>query len=55
MQLVEVLDGLNRYRYLRDPEMLAVWGSARHVVVGPHAEEKEEEPSVAGEGEVNGR
>ena len=48
MQLVEMLDGLNRYRFGREAEMLAAWESARHVVVGPRAEGKEE-PPAAGE------
>jgi hypothetical protein len=46
MQLVEVLDGLNRYRYLGNPELLAEWESARHVVTGPQAGEKEEPPAA---------
>jgi hypothetical protein len=29
MQLVGMLDGLNRYRFGRDAEMLAAWESAR--------------------------
>lgn len=30
--LVDVLDGFNRYRYQLDPEQLAVWNAARNVV-----------------------
>jgi hypothetical protein len=58
MKLVELLDGLNRYRFLQDPEMLAVWDSARHVVTGPQAEKEENPvpsptgPAQAGPGEV---
>ena len=48
MQLVDMLDGLNRYRFGGDAEMLAAWQSARHVVVGPRSEEKEQS-SPAGE------
>ena len=47
MQLVEMLDGLNRYRFGREAELLAAWERARHVV-GPRAEGKEE-PPPAGE------
>lgn len=50
MRLVELLDGLNRYRFGQDPELLAVWESARHVVTGPQPEEKPAVP--AGPGEV---
>jgi hypothetical protein len=39
-----------RYRFGREAELLAAWESARHVVVGPRAEGKEEEaPAAAGE------
>ena len=31
MQLVTLLDGLNRYRYAKDPGQLAAWESARNV------------------------
>jgi hypothetical protein len=51
MQLVGMLDGLNRYRFGREAEMLAAWESARHVVTGPRAEGKEE-PAAPAEGEV---
>jgi len=40
MRIVEVLDGLNRYRFGGDAEMRAAWESARNVV---------SEPSAAGE------
>jgi hypothetical protein len=50
MQLVEMLDGLNRYRFAGEAELLAAWESARHVVVGPRGEGKEEGPApVSGE------
>ena len=45
MQLVEMLDGLNRYRFGREAEMLAAWNSARHVVVGPRVEKEEAPPA----------
>jgi hypothetical protein len=57
MRLVGMLDGLNRYRFDRNPELLVGWESARHVVTGP-APEKEENsgsstgPVQSGPGEV---
>lgn len=44
-RLVELLDGLNRYRFGRDAEMLAAWESARRVVSGPRAGTPEEPPA----------
>jgi hypothetical protein len=35
MRLVEMLDGLNRYRFSGNAELLAAWESARNVVSGP--------------------
>ena len=35
MQLVGMLDGLNRYRFERDPQLLAAWESAKRVTSGP--------------------
>lgn len=43
MRLVEMLDGLNRYRFDREPQLLAAWETARHVVTGPQP------PEVPGE------
>lgn len=40
-QLVAVLDGINRYRFERDPELLVAWESAKHVQSGPQAEKVE--------------
>jgi hypothetical protein len=34
MQVIDLLDGLNRYRFRDNPELLAAWASARNVV-GP--------------------
>jgi len=34
MQLVGVLDGINRYRFAREPQLLAAWERAKHVVGG---------------------
>ena len=53
MQLIEMLDGLNRYRFGGNAELRAAWESARKVVTGPRP--AEEEPSAAApkaEGEV---
>jgi hypothetical protein len=34
-----MLDGINRYRLERDPQLLVAWKTAKHVVSGPQAEE----------------
>ena len=47
MRIVEVLDGLNRYRFGGDAEMRAAWESARNVVSEPSA--AGEEPAKEGE------
>jgi hypothetical protein len=39
MRLVGILDGFNRYRFHHDPELIAAWESARHVVSGPQPKE----------------
>jgi tRNA(Ile2) C34 agmatinyltransferase TiaS len=39
MRLVEMLDGLNRYRFGGKAEMIAAWESARNVVAGPRGVE----------------
>ena len=55
LELVEVLDGINRYRFKDQPELLDAWKSIRHVVTGPQAA-KDEVPAssepAAGTGEV---
>jgi len=38
MRLVGMLDGINRYRFERDPQLLVAWKTAKHVVSGPQAE-----------------
>jgi hypothetical protein len=35
MQLVEMLDGINRYRFRDDPHRMVAWEAAKHVVTGP--------------------
>lgn len=54
MQLVEIMDGMNRYRFADQPELLAAWETARHVVTGPRTaeEQAEEEPTSPESGEV---
>ena len=41
LQLVGMMDGLNRYRFQKEPQMLVAWEAARHVVSGPQAAVKE--------------
>ena len=38
MRLVGMLDGINRYRFERDPQLLVAWKTAKHVVSGPQVE-----------------
>jgi hypothetical protein len=53
MQQVELLDGLNRYRFGANAEMMAAWESARNVVAGPRAAaEAQAEAPQAREGDV---
>jgi hypothetical protein len=35
VQIVRVMDGLNRYRFINVPELLAAWESASNVAVAP--------------------
>jgi hypothetical protein len=45
-QLVAMMDGVNRYRFEREPQLLVAWESAKHVVTGPlTAEEKKRAPT----------
>ena len=37
VQVVRVMDGLNRYRFLTDPELLAAWDSANNVSATPRS------------------
>jgi hypothetical protein len=37
MRLVGMLDGFNRYRFHRDPELIIAWESAKRVVSEPEA------------------
>ncbi|MGH7752502.1 MAG: hypothetical protein ACREN5_06775, partial [Gemmatimonadales bacterium] len=47
LNLVELLDGLNRYRFGSESATLAAWESARNVVSGPRSAEPAEEPGPA--------
>jgi hypothetical protein len=38
MRLVGMLDGINRYRFEKDPQLLVAWKSAKNVVSGPQVE-----------------
>jgi len=39
LQLVDMMDGVNRYRFRKDPELLTAWNAAKHVVSGPVAKD----------------
>lgn len=44
LRLVRMMDGINRYRFEHEPQLLVAWESARHVVAAPQADAKEEKP-----------
>jgi hypothetical protein len=46
VQIVRVMDGLNRYRFLNDAALLAAWESASNVVAAPRSDVT---PPVGGE------
>lgn len=48
MAIVDVLDGLNRYRFGSDGELAAAWASARRVVGMPRGPESDTGPVAAG-------
>jgi hypothetical protein len=51
IQIVNVMDGLNRYRFMADAELLASWESASNVLAAPRAAARpvsEEPPPVGG-------
>jgi len=37
VQIVRVMDGLNRYRFISAPELLAAWESASNVIATPRS------------------
>jgi hypothetical protein len=54
VQIVNVMDGLNRYRFMKDRELLTAWESASSVLATPKsaaAKPGSETPGAAG-GEV---
>jgi len=52
VQIVHVMDGLNRYRFMTDGELLAAWESASNVLAAPRAPAAKpgsQEPPAGGE------
>ena len=47
VQLVQMMDGINRYRFRGDPHLLVAWEAARHVVSGPQAKPETPTDSTA--------
>ena len=47
VQLVQMMDGINRYRFRGDPHLLVAWEAARHVVSGPQARSETPADSAA--------
>lgn len=45
VQVVKLMDGLNRFRFAKDPESLAAWESASNVVATPRSA-SEPEPGL---------
>ena len=53
VQLVGMMDGLNRYRFQKEPELLVAWEAARHIMSGPQAAKEEGAVTTPGQsGEV---
>ena len=48
MQLVGILDGINRYRFAREPQLLAAWDRAKHVVGGSQVAAPPSTPDTPG-------
>jgi hypothetical protein len=48
MLLVGMLDGINQYRFRHEPQLLAGWETAKHVVAGPQAATVENPDTPAG-------
>ena len=46
MQVVGILDGINRYRFAREPQLRAAWDRAKHVVGGSQVEAPASTPEV---------
>jgi hypothetical protein len=55
VQLVQMMDGINRYRFKGDPHLLTAWESAKHVVSGPQVKaETPVAPTGSSEGGSSG-
>ncbi len=52
VRLVKALGGLNRYRFVNDPELLAQWESASNVVAGRRAGGEKPVEGAPGGGDV---
>jgi hypothetical protein len=46
VQVVNVMDGLNRFRFTHEPELLAAWESASNVFATPRSADTEPESGV---------
>ena len=44
VQVVKLMDGLNRFRFAKDPELLAAWASASNVLATPRPAEPKPGP-----------
>ena len=45
VQVVNVMDGLNRYRFMNDAELLAAWESASNVLAAPRSRHEATRPT----------
>ena len=56
LQLVQMMDGINRYRFRNDPHLLVAWEAARHVVTGPQpkSETPEQVPAAPAQPATSG-
>jgi hypothetical protein len=52
MEIVRVLDGINRYRYGKDPEALAEWNAAKHLPPTPVSKTPPPSPTSPKPGDV---
>ena len=46
MLLVGMLNGINQYRFLRDPQLLVAWETAKNLPAGPRPPEQEAKPAA---------
>jgi hypothetical protein len=53
VRLVGMMDGINRYRFQKEPQLLVAWQSARRIISGPQAAKEEVAGTTPGQsGEV---